>query len=1133
MSSKRLFRIPFFLRTLDRSYRGSDLSNLKSDLSDLNSELETRNSKLTRAGSALVIVLGMLSVLLLMGVAFSITMRTERAGASNMRHAAMARHILDSALARTMADLDRALEEQGDLPVPTGGVIVTVSSKPGGAANVNPLCYEASLHLPPDQLIAAVYTNAQWLPIYGDVRITSNDKNDPASADSPVGRYAYVILNGCGYLDPNIVGDSNSNRLYGLTPYEIDIEGDNGNVLGMDHADDAHRFLETRDDMGHFATMGDFLTAANNKHAITNLLGLVGMDVDNKRFPTNSFFVGSLALDDLAPPTGVQKVGQGDAARYYPIRKPKFALRELDSKGNPVMIDPKDLIKDSDWCAEFLEAMTNSFLATYAAQESTENGRLKREFDYPFYTKATPKFPYPVLAARNLLEMMDDDFSPGGSRKHKLSEIGDKSNNNEDEYLAAFGYPNRYWDRLPCVEPVPMLDNLIIVGGYDPDLSTQPDGEKTPCLEWHVEKEKIPNPADPQNPTDGNVTGIVCTVTLTLCASSDIYVGWNVPKGAEGKYTYNWRFTALEADYPADDSYPDYFQEAMDHLSFSGGDLITTFELERNNDGTPERMRNNMVDFYRLPPVQFCVKVDPGVESIAENDLSKYIPDNFGLVLHAVGIMGRGDKDNYDKDVVQVVPCQENSLAKASGDSVLDVYLPINREEALTKETKDYVLGATYALDPRFAYKKMSWVWTPGIQENTSGIDSEPDYKLRKSLVRENLASLEVLQGGDINPLTDKYLHNPRQEIGGLSLFRILEELYSSQVIEGGVSDVMRSFPTEKAFNDLGNHANSAAGSGALSVFFDSNDPDHPEWAFTRVGQLGFVPIGMHRTIALMDGFDNALNADHNEEIAHVEVRQRVLDYFTMYPPRDPGSSGSGDTPGDPVKSAKFISRVGINPPLFPEVDKNKVIPGDPNLLPLTAALNGCVLREFGSENDKKKFKVDWNTAADLADMIADSLDRDDTGVRNADNIEGDWKDGFDDAEGVTRSLSVLGRSIYDHDGSVSHTEMVSIDAILHDQFPESCDFDREGVIRNTSEMLTTRQQLFTILLKADSFTPMFGFTDADHGTALASVQAIAHVWRDPEPLRDADGKVILDNPDKPDQGHPIHAWVLLDLYQF
>ena len=131
-------------------------------------DLPTCRLSPARSGSALIIVLGMLSVLLLMGVAFSVTMRTERSGASNMRHTAMARHILDSALARAMGDLDRALEDDGDLPAPTN-LVVAVSYSRDEATGVTPLSYEASLHLPGDQRIAALFEKAQWLPIYGDV----------------------------------------------------------------------------------------------------------------------------------------------------------------------------------------------------------------------------------------------------------------------------------------------------------------------------------------------------------------------------------------------------------------------------------------------------------------------------------------------------------------------------------------------------------------------------------------------------------------------------------------------------------------------------------------------------------------------------------------------------------------------------------------------------------------------------------------------------------------------------------------------------------------------------------------------------------------------------------------------------
>jgi hypothetical protein len=59
-------------------------------------------------------------------------------------------------------------------------------------------------------------------------------------------------------------------------------------------------------------------------------------------------------------------------------------------------------------------------------------------------------------------------------------------------------------------------------------------------------------------------------------------------------------------------------------------------------------------------------------------------------------------------------------------------------------------------------------------------------------------------------------------------------------------------------------------------------------------------------------------------------------------------------------------------------------------------------------------------------------------------------------------------------------------------------EFEREAIIRNTCDLLTTRQQIFTIILRADSFSPKFGFTDIKKGNVLATSHAVAQVWRDP-----------------------------------
>ena len=63
----------------------------------------------SRRGIALIIVLGMLAVLTVLGVAFMVTMRTERVAAGNFTEVMKARHLVYAALARAMQDIEKDL----------------------------------------------------------------------------------------------------------------------------------------------------------------------------------------------------------------------------------------------------------------------------------------------------------------------------------------------------------------------------------------------------------------------------------------------------------------------------------------------------------------------------------------------------------------------------------------------------------------------------------------------------------------------------------------------------------------------------------------------------------------------------------------------------------------------------------------------------------------------------------------------------------------------------------------------------------------------------------------------------------------------------------------------------------------
>jgi len=71
--------------------------------------------------------------------------------------------------------------------------------------------------------------------------------------------------------------------------------------------------------------------------------------------------------------------------------------------------------------------------------------------------------------------------------------------------------------------------------------------------------------------------------------------------------------------------------------------------------------------------------------------------------------------------------------------------------------------------------------------------------------------------------------------------------------------------------------------------------------------------------------------------------------------------------------------------------------------------------------------------------------------------------------------------------------------------FPGWSDLERESLLVNALGLLTVRQNLFTIVLAANSYSMQVGGDRAVGGAVLASTYAVAEVWRDP--FRSLSGK--------------------------
>ncbi|MBT3191149.1 MAG: hypothetical protein HN341_01210 [Verrucomicrobia bacterium] len=169
--------------------------------------MEMKSEANRRSGVAVIIVLGMLALLMMMGVAFSVSMRTERRSAGNYSNDVSTKNLVWAGLAEAVRDLDDAMVAD-DVPYPLWEALWTSN----GITQVSLGQGEAAGHVP--GVLASWSTNtASWL-IW--------ERPGSGGMPTPFGRYAYVILNTSGLLDANFSGGED--RGGGTNVNEIKVE---------------------------------------------------------------------------------------------------------------------------------------------------------------------------------------------------------------------------------------------------------------------------------------------------------------------------------------------------------------------------------------------------------------------------------------------------------------------------------------------------------------------------------------------------------------------------------------------------------------------------------------------------------------------------------------------------------------------------------------------------------------------------------------------------------------------------------------------------------------------------------------------------------------------------------------------
>ena len=240
--------------------------------------------KSNRSGVALIIVLGLVAILMIVSVTFTIHMRIERAGASNLRHAAVARQIVKGGLAGALMAIDKdvgddAVPQWFDPDVVTAltyqvkydddtwtnlwrDTLVSFPTKSGVdhvAANIFTIDAEqyfpaglayrgyALKYSPRKQKNAARewkgILTPEWIPVYSDV-----------NNDNVMGRYAFFALDATGMLDASCMTNSSASRWMGRDPGEMAVATE----LFPKEILNAKQFAEKNKNAGTYETLAEF-----------------------------------------------------------------------------------------------------------------------------------------------------------------------------------------------------------------------------------------------------------------------------------------------------------------------------------------------------------------------------------------------------------------------------------------------------------------------------------------------------------------------------------------------------------------------------------------------------------------------------------------------------------------------------------------------------------------------------------------------------------------------------------------------------------------------------------------------------------------------------------------------------------
>ena len=1081
-----------------------------------------------RRGSALVIVLGILSVLMLMAVAFSTFVRTERGGTTNLKNAFVARSSLFTALGRAMEAIDLSFgSATNDDPVAVwpfpwlasdehGDKFQSERLGNGETAGAHVLTPEMAEYLSPAQLALVKSAKCNWSPIFSSIYASPADTGRSGapgfgdygrpSQDSLVGRYAFVALETTGLLDLNNSGGGTEAERAATSGGDSLAFRIPANAAKDSEKVEIPRFVQNPAAFISSRDSSLFFSIADARNRVPAAFDETVPSAEEDYYPADLFagFAPSLAELD-------------------PDGHPKIQLPTRANLGTYSAKDYTALVR------RVFRAMVGVFARGRVAAGRGANALVEDSF--PIFQNAGIDFRLSrsALATVALLDGLDLDSIPGQSVNPACP----------------------YWSYLPTVTV-----NVKDTGGTVPVTEGRPDFNgyanplNYPCTESAALLSSVYAFVEIEPTPHDNTTGDVSTWTRTyngtlhvgaraVCQnktskssshSADLKLQWEVMQGTPSSGTVaggdakDIREGKIEMGSGPDD-FGNGGESQISWVNFfrSGSKSSGSFNLEDSGDGSRVVGVEDTADFTIVCGWNDLVG-DWYRPTKAEED--GFQGDVFVPIRMKVTISG-------DNGTIQQVPAP--AIDSKSWWLRVDAGVYHGEQSEFTGGKKT---------DGSFGDLAVGWACcpVPAFGFDTTCLATIDGDKPKGSTMNFWLNDVCALNGGvddfgnaggEYADILEEFFYGTDAKAAAIGEFGFDD--FSS--VSGRFWNFLQTswlFNAEEDYTHVTGWMNTSAGAHMPDMLHCVKNNSRggrpfaevngrvsterlggelfsriPADGYETVADLGTVMCGPYETLSLYKTWRfGSDRADFHP----------VLDYFSVDEDRYPKKNditGKVDGQGDvdwkalggtsgswkDLYSAAHNGRVNLNAPRLVEASKisngkavRGIASGFLNPYPVASVLNGAPYSGTVGTG-----KLSESAALTLAEDFCEML-------RTTTVPEMKIKsERFGGSRNAVKNLSFLGMGGNDENKFLSD--------FLKDASPApQCDYDREGLFRGIVDGFTTRGQTYLVVIRADAYSPKFGENDSvQDGTTLATTHAIVELFRDPLPARAPDGSFPSD----------------------